>query len=137
MGGSVSKNENEVINEESKVSVTTTDVLTALQVEIDDQRSALAAEYNEVLTNKESSVEEKNNAYNNLKELDGIKAKEELIEKKLKEQLKLESFVKVESDSVNVTITKKDHDYSLANKIMRLVQEEFENKMYVSVKFEN
>lgn len=121
----------------SVVSVTETDILTLLQVEKDDERAALAAEYNEILTSKDTSTEEKNNAYNGLKEIDQIKSKEEALEKKLKEKLKLDSFIKIDSTSVSVTIKKKDHDYSLANNVMRTISEEFENKMYVSVKFEN
>lgn len=121
----------------SVVSVTETDILTMLQVEKDDERAALAAEYNEILTSKDTSTEEKNNAYNGLKEIDQIKSKEEALEKKLKEKLKLDAFIKIDSTSVSVTIKKKDHDYSLANNVMRTISEEFENKMYVSVKFEN
>lgn len=41
----------------------------------------MAAEYNEILTNKDTSTEEKNNAYDGLKEIDEIKAKEESLEK--------------------------------------------------------
>ena len=124
-------------NDTSNVSVSETDILTALQVEADEERAALAAEYNEILTNKDASTEEKNNAYDGLKQIDQIKAKEEELEKKLKDKLKLDSFIKIDSNNVSVTIKKKDHDYSLANSIMRLIQEEYENKMYVSVKFQN
>lgn len=124
-------------NDTSNVSVSETDILTALQVEADEERAALAAEYNEILTNKDASTEEKNNAYDGLKQIDQIKAKEEELEKKLKDKLKLDSFIKIDSNNVSVTIKKKDHDYSLANSVMRLIQEEYENKMYVSVKFQN
>lgn len=124
-------------NDTSNVSVSKTDILTALQVEADEERAALAAEYNEILTNKDASTEEKNNAYDGLKQIDQIKAKEEELEKKLKDKLKLDSFIKIDSNNVSVTIKKKDHDYSLANSVMRLIQEEYENKMYVSVKFQN
>lgn len=124
-------------NDTSNVSVSKTDILTALQVEADEERAALAAEYNEILTNKNASTEEKNNAYDGLKQIDQIKAKEEELEKKLKDKLKLDSFIKIDSNNVSVTIKKKDHDYSLANSVMRLIQEEYENKMYVSVKFQN
>lgn len=120
----------------SNVTVSSSDSLTALQVEKDEERQALAAEYNEILTNKDTSEEEKSNAYNGLKQIDEIKSKEEKIENKLKDNLKLKSFVKIDNNNVNITIKKKDHDYSLANKVMRLVQEEFENKVYVSVKFQ-
>lgn len=124
-------------NDTSNVSVSETDILTALQVEADEERAALAAEYNEILTNKDASTEEKNNAYDGLKQIDQIKAKEEELEKKLKDKLELDSFIKIDSNNVSVTIKKKDHDYSLANSVMRLIQEEYENKMYVSVKFQN
>lgn len=131
------KNNTNKEEKSTNVSVTETDVLTALQVEADEERAALAAEYNEILTNKDASTEEKNNAYDGLKEIDEIKAKEEELEKKLKNQLKLDSFIKIDSNNVSVTIKKKDHDYSLANNVMRLIQEEYQNKMYVSVKFQN
>ncbi len=117
--------------------VSETDVLTALQVELDEERQALAAEYNEILTNKDTSTEEKNNAYDGLKQIDEIKAQEEKLEKKLKDNLKLDSFIKIDGTNINVTVKKKDHDYSLANSIMRLINEEYDTKMYVSVKFQN
>ena len=116
--------------------VTESDALTALQVELDEERATLAASYNEILTNKNATVEEKNNAYDGLKEINDIKAKEESLIKKIKSNLKLKSFVKIDGSNVNVTIKKQDHDYSLANDVMRLIQKEFENKMYISVKFQ-
>ena len=121
----------------SAETITEADILTVLRVEADEERLAMAAEYNEILTNKDTTTEEKNNAYNGLKSLNEVKAKEELLEKNIKEKLKLDSFVKVESNNVSVTIKKKKHDYSLANDVMRLVQEQFKEKMYVSVKFQN
>lgn len=133
-----SKNDtNKSTTSSAKVEVSETDSLTALQVELDEERAALAAEYNEILTNKEASTEEKNNAYEGLKEINDIKAKEEDLEKKLKKELKLDSFIKIDGNNISVTIKKKDHDYSLANNVMRLINEEYKNKMYVSVKFQN
>lgn len=120
-----------------KTKVDNANSLTALQVELDEERQALAAEYNEVLTNKDTSTEEKNNAYNGLKEIDNVKAKEEDLEKKLKKEFKLDSFIKIDGSNISVTIKKKDHDYSLANNIMRLISKEFKTKVYVSVKFQN
>ena len=120
-----------------KTKVDNANSLTALKVELDEERQALAAEYNEVLTNKDTSTEEKNNAYNGLKEIDNVKAKEEDLEKKLKKEFKLDSFIKIDGSNISVTIKKKDHDYSLANNIMRLISKEFKTKVYVSVKFQN
>lgn len=132
-----SKSDVTTTTKNAKVEVSSSDSLTALQVEADEERAALAAEYNEILTNKEASTEEKNNAYDGLKEIDEIKAKEESLERKLKKELKLDSFIKIDGNNISVTIKKKNHDYSLANNVMRLINEEYETKMYVSVKFQN
>lgn len=121
---------------EATVSVNDVDVITTLQVELDEERSAQAAEYNEILTKKDATTEEKNNAYNGLKAIDEVKAKEEALKKKIKDNLKLNSFIKIDNDNISITIKKQDHNYSLANNIMRLVQEEYTNKVYVSVKFQ-
>lgn len=121
----------------NKVNINEVSSLEALQVEKDEERQALAAEYNEVLTNKKTTEEEKSKAYDGLKQIDEVKAKEEKIKKKIKKDLKLDSFIKIDGNNVNITIKKKDHDYSLANNIMRLVNDEFEDKVYVSVKFQN
>lgn len=135
--GKVDNKETTKAKSNASSSVSESDILTALQVEKDEERAALAAEYNEILTNKDASVEEKNNAYDGLKQIDKIKAKEEELEKKIKSELKLDSFIKIEGNNVSVTIKKKDHDYSLANNVMRLIQNEYQNKMYISVKFQN
>ncbi len=134
-----------VINEKNKITTTkkassnvsakNTDYLAVLEIEKDEERASMAAEYNEILTNSKSTDEEKNNAYEGLKEIDDIKAKEEKLVKKIKDKMKLESYVKIDNDNINVVVKKKDHDYSLANKVMRLIQEEFENKVFVSVRF--
>lgn len=123
------------IKANTKVNSKSSDYITALQVEKDEERSALAAEYNEVLTNNSSTTEEKNNAYEGLKQIDEIKAKEESLKKKIKKKMKLDSFIKIENDNINVVIKKDEHDYSLANEVMRLIQEEYNEKVYVSVKF--
>lgn len=130
-------NSNTDINETNKnVSATEVDALTAMQVELDEERSAKAAEYNEILTNKETTTEEKNNAYDGLKSIDELKSKEELLKKKIKEELKLNTFIKIDNNNISVTVKKSEHDYSLANKVMVLVQKQYDTKVYVSVKFQ-
>ena len=131
-----SDNSNKNTESVVKTTVSETDVLTAMQVESDEERASLVSEYNEIITNKETSLEEKNNAYEGLKKIDELKATEEKLENKLKKQLNLSTFIKIDGNNVNITVKKKDHDYTIANNIMRMVQEEFENKMYISVKFQ-
>lgn len=134
--GKMDKEKTKTTEQKASANVSESDILTALQVEKDEERASLAAEYNEVLTNKDASTEEKNNAYDGLKQIDNIKAKEEDLQKKLKSELKLDSFIKIDGNNVSVTIKKQDHDYSLANNVMRLIQKEFQSKMYISVKFQ-
>lgn len=131
-----SSNSSEKKDTQVKTTINETDVLTAMQVESDEERSGLVSEYNEIITDKETSLEEKNNAYEGLKKIDEVKSKEEKLENKLKKQLNLNTFIKIDGDNISVTVKKKDHDYSAANNIMRMIQEEFENKMYISVKFQ-
>ena len=69
--GNTIKNTNET-NIGTNVSVSEVDALTILQVEADEERAALAAEYNAILTNKEATTEEKNNAYDGLKQIDNF-----------------------------------------------------------------
>ena len=106
---------NKVTKTNKNTNVKESDALTLLQVELD---------------------EEKNTAYDGLKEIDNVKAKEEKLKKKIKKNMKLSSFVKINGNSISITIKKQDHSYSLANEVMRLVQEEFTEKMYISVKFQ-
>ena len=120
-----------------KVVIEESAILTALRVETEEQRVNTMKELKMVLTNIEASIEEKNNAYEQLKLLDVLKGKEESFETKIKEKFELNSFVKVDNNQVRIVIASDKHDTKLANNIMRSIQEEFENKVYISVKFQS
>ena len=65
-----------------------------------------------------------------------MKGKEEEISAKIKDEYKVENFVKIKDDQVRVVVIKDKHDSLLANNIMNLVQKNFDSKMYISVKFQ-
>ena len=46
-----------------------------------------------------------------------------------------DNFVKIDGDNVRVVLNSDDSSVTSANNIMRLVQDEFSEKMYISVKF--
>ena len=48
----------------------------------------------------------------------------------------LDSFVKIDNSNITVVAIATKHDNTLANNIMRLIQEEYKEKMYITVKFE-
>jgi stage III sporulation protein AH len=123
--------------DEVVVQVEESDLLTAMRVSLDSERLSIKEDLESNLTDVNKTAEEKNNIYEQLKLLTDIQGREEKIEAKIKNALKLDSFVKIEDDQVSVVLVTKDHDKALANNIMRLVQEEFTDKMFVSVKFED
>lgn len=120
-----------------KVTINESEILTALRIENEDQRLSLMNDLKLVLTNIDASVEEKNNAYEQLKLFDVLKGKEESLEAKIKSEFNLNAFVKVDQDQVRVVIVSSKHDTKLANNIMRSVQAEFPEKVYTSVKFQS
>ena len=118
------------------VEVTESTILTSLRVESDEQMMNEIQNLQTILTNKDSTVDEKNNAYEKIKLLNLNKGEEQQIEKQISDTYKLKSFVKVNGDQVRVVVLSKEHDSSLANNIMRTVQSNYENEMYISVKFQ-
>ena len=120
---------------QATVEVNESEVISALKVEEDTEREKKIKELNTTLTNEKASSDEKNNAYNKIKELNNTKGEQEKLEKKIKDELSLDSFVKIDSNKISVTIESKKHDSSLANKIMRCIQEEYEDNKYITVTF--
>lgn len=119
-----------------KVTIKESDVLSALRIEIEEERSTKMTELKTILTKANSIVDEKNEAYEALRTINMLKGKEELLESKIKTQYKLSSFIKIEDNQVSVTVHSKKHDTTLANQMMRTIQDEFEEKMYISIKFQ-
>jgi hypothetical protein len=82
-------------------------------------------------------VNEKNNIYEQLKYLNELQSKEAEIEEEIKKQYNINCFIKIDNSDVESVCISDKHDKKLANNIMRLAQEEFDNKMYISVKFQS
>jgi len=109
--------------------------LTTLKVELEAERDSKLKELETTMNSSESSTEEKNQAYEQIKAINERKGLEDTISSTLKKEFELETFVKIEEDKVLVVVDKKEHDVRLANQIMRKVQEEFTEPVSVSVKF--
>ena len=90
----------------------------------------------EKLTSKDISTEEKNLVFEELKSINKNSSLEETIESKIKATYNYDNFVKINSDQIRVVVGAKEHNVELANNIMRLVQGEFDKKMYISVEFQ-
>ena len=112
------------------------DNLTALRVSLDEKRDKEKQELKTTMTKEDATTDEKNNAYEQLKYLSVIEGEEEKLEKIIKDEYKINSFVKIENNTITVVAAKKKHDVKLANNIMRSIQKEFDTKQTITVKFE-
>ena len=117
------------------VEITESDVLVALEVENDEEKQALMEEYQNILLDSDSTIEEKNVAYENMQKLNNSKTEEEKIKNLIKEKFSLNSFVKIKDTSISIVVSSKDHNNEKANKIIRAVQELYEDEKYITVKF--
>ena len=118
------------------VSIKESDSLAFLRVQSDEELETTMGELQDILLDEKTTLEEKNNAYEKIQNINTNKGKEQTIEKLINDTFKLQSFVKIKNDNINITISKKDLDVKLANDIIRKIQEQYKNKMYITVKFQ-
>lgn len=131
-----SKVEGEDLTEKVDVKVSEGDILIAMRANRDEKVSANIEELQKVLTSATASSDEKNTAFEELKLLNLNMGKEEELENKIEEKFGIKSYIEINKDNIKVVINSKEHDASLANNIMRSLQEEYKEKMYITVKFE-
>lgn len=129
----------EEIREEQKevIEITESDVLVALEVENDEEKQAMIEEYQNVLLDSESTMEEKNNAYESMQKINNSTSQENKIKELVKEKFKFNSFVKINDSSISIVIASKDHNTEIANSIIRSIQELYKEEKYITVKFNN
>lgn len=130
----ISTNGNYTENNNEEVEITESTVLVALRLEAEEELLK-EMENLQLILNGDGTIEEKNKAYNKMKELNMNKGEQEKLENKIKEVYNLESFVKIKNNNIEVTIKKEENDSTLANNIMRTIQELYEEEKYITVKF--
>ena len=123
-------------NDNKEVSIDENSIIETMKIESTEEVNAKISELQEKLTDLTISTEEKNKVYEEIKTINENNGKAEKIDAKIKEQFKCNSFSKIDNTDVKVVVDNCESSKSLANNIMRLVQEEFDNKMYISVQFE-
>lgn len=124
-----------IIENQEVITTTESSVLVSLRVQDEEDMMAEMEELQTILLDDTASLQEKNDAYDSLQTLNSNKGKEEKLEKKIKDTYNLDSFIKIKNDQINVTIASKEHNSTIANNIIRTLQEEYEQKMYITVKF--
>ena len=122
-------------NSTSEVNSQNVSYIETLKIELDSERAEILNTLQAVLNDKDKTSEEKNKAYEEMKEINNNKSIEETINKKINDEYSLNSYTKVDGDKVEIVIEGEDHDVKLANKIMKTVQSQFDKPMSISVKF--
>jgi len=132
-------NNNQTTNDVTvaNVNVEESSLLVALRVEDDEALLKEMDHLQSVLLDNAATLQEKNDAYEALKALNSNKGKEEELEKQIKDEFKLSSFVKINNDQISIVIQSSEHNVDLANKIIRSIQGLYDQKMYITVKFQN
>ena len=124
----ISKGTDVVISEEN-------DTLVALKVQDEEELLQRMAELQNILLSDVATLQEKNDAYEELQTLNKTESEKEVIVKLIKDQYKLDSVVKIEESTITITIASTKHDATLANNIIRSVQELYDSDKYITVKF--
>ena len=124
------------VNKEVDIKVSEEDNLIALRVERDEKIATTMSELQDKITSSSSTSEEKNIAFEELQVLNLAKGKETYLEDKIKNNYKINSYVEINADNIKVTISSTEHNKKIANDIMRSIQEEFEDKKNIIIKFE-
>ena len=124
------------ITKDVEVNVTSSSPLVALRASRDEKTNEEIEKLESVLTDEASSSAEKSEAYESLKLINLNISKEEELESIVEKEFGIKSLIEINKDKIKVTINSKEHDSSLANKIMRKIQESYKEKMYITIEFE-
>ncbi|MCR5787483.1 MAG: SpoIIIAH-like family protein [Bacilli bacterium] len=122
---------------ESYVAKTTEDEsIDVLKIAEDEATIGKIDELQNILLDEEATLEEKNNAYDELEVLSNTKKEENEIKSIIEKEHNFKSFVKINDNNINVVIKSNIHNTDEANKIIRKVQDKFKENKYITVKFE-
>ena len=108
--------------------------LVALRIQDDEEEMETINELQSIILDSSKSASDKSNAYDSLIDLTTNKSLETKLETIIKDNFKFDSYVKINGDNVTIFVKSDKHDYSLANEIIRKVDNIVSNK-YITVKF--
>lgn len=132
----LNSNNNSNTEKEVMVNIEESEALTAARIEKQEQDLNEVKKLQEILLSEDKTIDEKNDAYEQIKYLNASKSIEEKLEKDINSGFELTSFVSIKNNTIKVTIANKEDSLDLANKIITLVNKETNNDYYVTVKFE-
>ena len=122
--------------DEVETTVKESELLVTMRVNLESEREEKIKDLKSTLTNEEATSEEKNSAYEQIKNITNLNSQESALEEKIKKEFGIDSFINIDNSNIKVVAVKEEHDINLANNIMKSIQSSFDNKMTITVQFE-
>ena len=111
-------------------------ILVALRVQAEERVDSEISNLKKIISDSESSLNEKNRAFEKIRELTTNRSIEGSLEAKIQRIYNLKSFITINSNNIDVIVSSSEYDDVLANNIMRSIQEEFDTAKNITVKFQ-
>ena len=129
-------NGNETRSQATQPTISEADILAALRVENDEMMIREMNDLQAILLDATVSAEDRNSAYEKLLSINLNRGRESSLESLILREHNLKSFIKIKDDVIEVTVSYNEGSYEHANNIMRTIQNEFDEKMYITVKYQ-
>lgn len=108
----------------------------SLRLDLEDQRSQRKAELQSIVASTDLPVEQRNKAYDEMKELDTISKKENVLETLIKTMGYEDALVRADGEKVRITVKAEEHTAAEANEIIQMVRSELGAFQAVAVTFQ-
>ncbi len=118
------------------IEINEADVLIALKVEEEEKLLGEIETAQHLLLDEASSIEQRNNAYQTIQNVNTKKSQMQKIEKLLKDKYKLDACVKINDNTIGIIISGNDLGVDVVNKIINDVQSLYIETKYITVKFQ-
>jgi len=113
------------------------DAISVLKVADNESKLEKIDELQTILLDNKATLEEKNDAYDELEVISTNLKEENKISELIKKEFKLKSYVKLTNGQINITVSSNVHNNELANEIMRKVQSLYDENKFITVKFDS
>ena len=127
---------NETKSDNVKPTISESDILIALRIESDEMVLSQMNSLQKVLLDEKTTPEEKNEAYEKLLSINLNKGQEAKLEAAVLKAHNLKTFIKIKDDVIKVVVSSNKGSFEEANKIIRTIQQEYDEKMYITVKYQ-
>ncbi|MBD8070403.1 SpoIIIAH-like family protein [Bacillus sp. PS06] len=118
-------------------SVASDELFTELRMQIEDYRSQVRSDLQARVASKDVSAEEKSKAYQEMRELQDVSAKETFLEMLIKGKGYEDALVRADGPEVKITVKAEENSKTAANEIIRLVRSEMADLQNVVVTFDS